>query len=72
MQKDGNSDLQTYIAYLVQRMRKLAAHGKAVEEEEMVAIFLKGLHPVYQPLQVQFAIPGMESRSTQHFGPFSC
>ena len=58
MQKDGNADLQTYIAYLMQRQKKLAAHGKPVEDEEMISIFLKGLHPVYQPLQVHFAIPG--------------
>ena len=49
MQKDGNSDLQSYIAYLTHRMKKLASHGKPVEEEEMVSIFLKGLLPVYQP-----------------------
>ena len=53
------SDLQTYIAYLHLRQKKLTAHGKPVEDEEMVGIFLKGLHPIYQPLQVQFALPGM-------------
>jgi hypothetical protein len=42
----------------MQRQKKLAAHGKPVEDEEMFSIFLKGLHPVYQPLQVHFAIPG--------------
>jgi len=45
MQKDGNADLQTYIAYLMQRQKKLAAHGKPVEDEEMISIFLKGYTP---------------------------
>jgi hypothetical protein len=58
MQKEGNNDLQTYIAYLVMRKNKLEAHGKKVDDGEMVAIFLRGLHPLYQPLQLHFAIPG--------------
>ena len=59
MQKEGNSDLQTYIAYIIQRQKKLEAHGKAVPDDELISIFLKNLHPVFQPLQVQFAIPGV-------------
>jgi hypothetical protein len=58
MQKEGNNDLQTYIAYLVLRKNKLEAHGKRVDDGELVAIFLRGLHPLYQPLQLHFAIPG--------------
>ena len=58
MVKEGNSDLQTYVVYLLERAKKLAAHKKAVDEEELIAVFLKGLHPLYQPLQVHFAIPG--------------
>jgi hypothetical protein len=58
MQKDGNNDLQSFIAYVMLRKNKLAAHGKQVDESELVAIFLKGLHPVYQQLQVYFTIPG--------------
>jgi hypothetical protein len=58
MQKDGNNDLQSYIAYLVQRKNKLEAHGKRVDDGELVAIFLRGLHPLYQPLQLHFALPG--------------
>ena len=57
MQKEGNSDLQTYYAYLEQRRRKLAFLQRPVEDAEMMSIFLKGLHPIFQPLQVHFAIP---------------
>ena len=32
--------------------------GKPVADEELIAIFLKGLHPIFQPVQVHFAIPG--------------
>ena len=42
MQKDCNSDLQTYIAYLLQRSKKLAFHHKPVEDAELTSIFLKG------------------------------
>jgi len=58
MQKDCNSDLQTFIAYLLQRQKKLAVLGKPVDDEELISVFLKGLHPIFQPLQVHFAIPG--------------
>lgn len=58
MAKEGQNDLQTYIAYLVLRRNKLEAHGKKVDDAELVAIFLRGLHPLYQPLQLHFAIPG--------------
>ena len=59
MQKDGNNDLQRWINYLMERSSKLQFMGHAVPEPEMVAIFLKGLHPtVFQQLQVYFAIPG--------------
>jgi hypothetical protein len=58
MVKDGNNDLQTYIAFLLLRKNKLAAHGKQVDEGELVAIFLRGLHPLYQPLQLHFSLPG--------------
>ena len=54
MQKDGNSDLQSYIAYLTHPLKKLQSHG-AVPEGEAVAIFIHGLHP----LQVHFARPGV-------------
>ena len=59
MQKDGNSDLQSYIAYLTHRLKKLQSHAAAVPEGEAVAIFIHGLHPIYQPLQVHFALPGV-------------
>jgi len=56
MLKDCNSDLQAYIAYLQMRQRKLAFLKKPVAEDELVAIFIKGLHPLFQPLQVHLAI----------------
>ncbi len=58
MQKEGECNLQTFIAYLLQRTKKLAFHKKPVDDEELISIFLKGLHPIFQPLQVHFAIPG--------------
>ena len=53
-----NSDLQSYISYLVQRRDKLRFLEVKVPDVEMVHVFLKGLHPTFQPLQVYFAIPG--------------
>ena len=64
MVKDCNSDLQTYIAYLVQRQKKLSFHKKPVDDEELISIFLKGLHPIFAPLQVHFAIPGLLPKRT--------
>jgi hypothetical protein len=59
MQKDCGSDLQTWINYIIERANKLLFLKKEVPQEELVAIFLKGLHPVpFQQLQVFFAIPG--------------
>jgi hypothetical protein len=57
MQKDAGSDLQAWVNYIEERASKLAFLGKPVDEEDMIAIFLKGLHPVFQQLQVYFAIP---------------
>ena len=57
MQKCQN-DLQLWISYLAERTEKLGFLGHKVPEEELVAIFLKGLHPVFQQLQVYFSIPG--------------
>ncbi len=56
MQKDCNSDLQSFIAYLQLRQRKLTFLKKPVDEEELVGIFIQGLHPVFQPLKVHLAI----------------
>ena len=59
MQKDCGSDLQCWINYILERASKLLFLKKEVPQEELVAIFLKGLHPVpFQQLQVFFAIPG--------------
>ena len=58
MQKDCGNDLQLWINYIVERGNKLEFLQKKVPQEELVAIFLKGLHPVFNQLQVYFAIPG--------------
>jgi hypothetical protein len=58
MAKDAGNDLQSWITFLLERSSKLAFLKKQVPEEEIVAIFLKGLPPVFQQLQVYFAIPG--------------
>jgi hypothetical protein len=59
MLKDCGSDLQVWISFMMERTKKLEFLEKPVEEEEQVAIFLKGLHPTpFQQLQVYFAIPG--------------
>lgn len=59
MQKDCGSDLQAWINYILERAGKLLFLKKEVPQEELVAIFLKGLHPIpFQQLQVYFAIPG--------------
>ena len=52
------SDLQTYIAYIVQRRNKLQFLEVEVPEAEMVHVFLKGLDPVFKALQIHFSIPG--------------
>ena len=41
MQKDCNSDLQTFISYLTLRQRKLTFHKKPVDEDELVNILSK-------------------------------
>ena len=53
----GN-DLQTFIANLKQKQARLTFLKEKVGDKEMVAILLKGLHPIFQPLQVYFSIPG--------------
>lgn len=55
---DCCSDLQTWISFIVERSNKLAFLKKEVPQDELVAIFLKGLHPVFQQLQVYFSCPG--------------
>ena len=58
MQKDGDNDLQKWIAFILEKVTKLEVLGKKMEEEEKVGIFLKGLNPVFQTLQVYFSVPG--------------
>ena len=57
MSTNGN-DLQTYISVLIQRRDKLLFLKAEIPEAELIHIFLRGLHSVFQPLQVYFAIPG--------------
>ena len=58
MQKDCGCDLQVWVNFIVERAGKLNFLKKPVEEAELVTLFLKGLHPVFNQLQVYFAIPG--------------
>ena len=51
-------DLQNWINFISERQSKLSFLEHAVAQPELVAIFLKGLHPVFQQLQVYFSIPG--------------
>jgi hypothetical protein len=58
MQKDCACDLQMWVNFIVERAGKLSFLKRPVEEAELVSLFLKGLHPVFNQLQVYFAIPG--------------
>lgn len=58
MARDCQNDLQTYISYIISRKDKLAFLKSEVPESEIIHIFLKGLSPVFHPIQVHFAIPG--------------
>ena len=58
MQKDCGCDLEAWVNFIVERASKLSFLKKPVEEAELVTLFLKGLHPVFNQLQVYFAIPG--------------
>ena len=57
MTRDCNNDLQTYISYIISRRNKLKFLNSEVPENELIHIFVKGLSPIFQPLQVHFAIP---------------
>ena len=57
MQNTGN-DLQSYISFIIQRRDRLLFLGVKIPANELVHIFLKGLHNIFQPLQVYFAVPG--------------
>lgn len=63
MQRDCNNDLQSFIAFLIQRKDKLAFLKVDIPDGEMVHIFLKGLPSIFQPLQVHFSIPGNKPES---------
>jgi Integrase core domain/Zinc finger C-x8-C-x5-C-x3-H type (and similar) len=53
----GN-DLQSFISSIIQKKDKLLFLEVKIPEEELVHIFIRGLHPVFQSLQVFFAVPG--------------
>ena len=57
MASNGN-DLQTFISFLTSHRDSLAFLEVEIPDEELIAVFIKGLHPIFQPLQVHFAIPG--------------
>jgi hypothetical protein len=59
MTKDCGNDLQSYIYYIKSRRDKLWFLGDEISEPELIHIFLRGLCTVFQPLQIQFALPGM-------------
>ena len=55
MEKCG-SDLQSFIAYILTRQRKLVFLKKAMPEEELVGILINGLHPVMQQPKIHLRI----------------
>jgi hypothetical protein len=63
MQRDCNNDLQSFVAFIIQRRDKLLFLKIEVPDDELVHIFLKGLPSIFQPLQVHFAIPGNKPTS---------
>jgi hypothetical protein len=63
MQKQGECDLQAWVSFIVERAAKLNFLKKPVDENELIAIFLQGLHPTFNQLQVAFAVPGGAPKS---------
>ena len=51
-----NSDLQSYISFIIQRKEKLSFLEVEIPEEELVHVFLKGLLPLFQPVLLHYAI----------------
>ena len=58
MAKDAGSDLQSYVSYIKTRVNKLHFLNVKITDAELIHIFLRGLIPAYQQLQVYFACPG--------------
>lgn len=56
MPNTGN-DLQSFIAYIKSKRDKVRYLEKEVKEADLVHIFIRGLHPVFAPLQVYYATP---------------
>lgn len=57
MEKCGN-DLQTYISTIIQQRDKLAFLDAEVPQLELVYLFVRALHPVFQTMQLYCAVPG--------------
>lgn len=57
MQANGG-DLQTYVSYIIQRRDKLKFHEVTIPDDELTTVFLKGLHAIFQPVQVHFSVKG--------------
>ena len=55
MEKCGN-DLQSFIAYIQLRQRKLTFLKKGLAEEDLIAIFINGLHPVLHAIKIHLRI----------------
>ena len=51
-----NSDLQSFISYLQLRQRKLKFLKKSLADEDLVAIFVNGLHPILAPLKMHMRL----------------
>src|SRR5689334_18128648 len=48
----------TVATIIISKKEKLNFLQSAVPEAELIHLFIKGLSPVFQPIQVHFAIPG--------------
>ena len=53
----GN-DLQSYIASMIQIYDKLSFLKMDVPQAELIHLFLRGLHPIFLPLQLYVVLPG--------------
>lgn len=57
----GN-DLTSFVSFLKHRNEKLAFMNSALPEKEMIHLFVRGLHPVFQPFQVVFGLTGTPTK----------
>ena len=56
MAKDGQNDLQTFVCYIKTKRDKLKFLKVDVPQSDLISIFLHGLHPVFQPLKLHYAV----------------